>query len=351
MEREIYITDNLTKDSASEIVRLLKVYEQQGNNPIKVYINCYGGELGALFTVLDAMKTCTCEIITVNIGEADSAASLIFAAGTKGKRYCTENSRVMLHEVHIFTDINGEPLSRVEANLKEWQIHQDRYIAELAGFSGKSVEQVKKDITGKDLYLSAQEAIAYGVADKVVTLDDRVRYQLQKLGGGTAKDGKTPVIKENKMNKEEMLAALKKDHGVDVSALQQKADEAAHLKAELEAAKKENEKLTASKTDLEAKVADVQKQVQTTAAELEASKKETAFNELVRSGKEFASQRETVLKTFKTAADMEAFYKDRPAVLKTQAAGKGDSEEMDEATAKLIADGKITKEQAKKYLK
>lgn len=351
MEREIYITENLTKDSASEIVRLFKMFEQQGNNPIKVYVNCYGGELGALFTVLDAMKTCTCEIITVNIGEADSAASLIFAAGAKGKRYCTENSRVMLHEVHVFTDINGEPLSRVEADLREWQIHQDRYIAELAGFSGRSIEQIKKDITGKNLYLSAQEAIEYGVADKIVTLDDRVRYQLQKKGGVKANDGKTPVTKENQMNKEEMLAALKKDHGVDVSALQHKADEAAHLKAELDAVKKENEKLTASKTDLEAKVADVQKQVETTAAELEASKKETAFNELVRAGKEFANQRETVLKTFKTAADMEAFYKDRPAVLKTQATGKGESEVMDATTAKLIAEGKITKEDAEKYLK
>ena len=282
MERIIYITENLTKDSASEIVRLLKVFEQQGNNPIKVYVNCYGGELGALFTVLDAMKTCTCEIITVNIGEADSAASLIFAAGTKGKRFVTENSRVMLHEVHVFTDIVGEPLSRVEADLKEWQIHQERYIAELASFSGKSVEQIKKDITGKNLYLSAQEAIAYGVADKVVTLDDRVRYQLQKKGGVKANDGKTPVIKENQMNKEEMLAALKKEHGVDVSALQKQAEEAAKLKAELEAVKKDNEKLTASKTDLEAQVAEVKKTVETTAAELEAAKKETAFNELVR---------------------------------------------------------------------
>ena len=351
MERIIYITENLTKDSASEIVRLLKVFEQQGNNPIKVYVNCYGGELGALFTVLDAMKTCTCEIITVNIGEADSAASLIFAAGTKGKRFVTENSRVMLHEVHVFTDIVGEPLSRVEADLKEWQIHQERYIAELASFSGKSVEQIKKDITGKNLYLSAQEAIAYGVADKVVTLDDRVRYQLQKKGGVTANDGKTPVIKENQMNKEEMLAALKKEHGVDVSALQKQAEEAAKLKAELEAVKKDNETLTASKTNLEAQVAEVKKTVETTAAELEAAKKETAFNELVRTGKEFASQKETVLKTFKTAADMQEFYKDRPAVLKTQATGKGNGEVMDETTAKLIAEGKITKEDADKYLK
>ena len=153
------------------------------------------------------------------------------------------------------------------------------------------------------------------------------------------------------MNKEEMLAALKKEHGVDVSALQKQADEAAKLKAELEAVKKDNEKLTASKTDLEAQVAEVKKTVETTAAELEAAKKETAFNELVRAGKEFASQKETVLKTFKTAAEMQEFYKDRPAVLKTQATGKGNSETMNETTAKLIAEGKITKEDAEKYLK
>lgn len=350
MEREIFITQEINKDGASEIVRLLKEMEREGNYPIKFYINCYGGELAALFTVLDAMRTCPCEIITVNIGEADSAASLIFAAGSKGKRFCTENSRVMLHEVQISTLINGEPLSTVDARMEEWRICQERYLKELSALSGKSVEQVKKDITGKDLFLSAEEAIAYGLADKIMTLEDKELYHLSKLGGKTAAEGGAPDnTKERVMKtKEELLAALKADHGIDVSALKRETET---LKTQLEAAKKENETLTASKTSLETKMAEAEKTAAEQAARLETAKKEHVFEGLVKAGKEFASMKEAVLKTFKTADELEAFYKDRPQVLHTDASGRDDGQHaMDELTAQNIKEGRFTKEEAEKYL-
>lgn len=348
MNREIFVTENITKESASEIVRLMKEMEREGNYPIKFYVNCYGGDLGGLFSILDAMHTCPCELITVNIGEADSAASLIFAAGTKGKRFVTANSRVMLHEVHISTLINLEPLSSVDARVKEWRILQERYIAELARLSGKEVEEVTKDITGKDLYLSAEEAIAYGLADDIVTPKIKERYDLRK-GEQTAVEGGTPdTLQENQMTKDEMIAALK-GHGVDVSALSTEVQE---TKAALEAAKKQNEELTASKTNLEAKVAEVEKSVAAQAEQLEAAKKERVFEGLVAAGKEFAGQKETVLNTFKTAEELTAFYKDRPAVLHTQANGHGGtSESVSALTAKNIAEGYFSKEEADKYLK
>lgn len=348
MERELFITQDINKDGASEIVRLMKVMEREDNTPIKFYINCYGGELSALFTILDAMKTCPCEIITVNIGEADSAASLIFAAGAKGKRFCTANSRVMLHEVQISTLINGEPLSTVDARMEEWRICQERYLQELAALSGKTPEQVKKDITGKDLFLSAEEAIAYGLADKIMTLEDKELYRLSKLGAKTATEGGTPA-EENKMKtKEELLAALKQEHSIDVTALKQDND---LLKAQLEAAKKDNEMLTASKTALEAKVAEAEKAAMEQAEQLEASKKEHIFEGLVKAGKEFASMKEAVLSTFKTASELEAFYKNRPQVLHTDASGRDDGNPaMDPITAKNIKEGRFTKEEAEQYL-
>lgn len=342
MQRSIFISETISKDYASEIIRQMKDMEQAGNYPIKVYINCYGGDVGALFSILDAIKTCKCEVITVNIGEADSAASLILAAGAKGKRFVTENSRVMLHEIQISTIIDGEPFSAVDSRLQEWAILNDRYLAELSGLTGKTIEQIKADISGKDVFLTAQEAIEYGVADKIMTLEDKERFNLMKVGGKTAEEGGKPAPKkqEGQMTKDEMIAALK-NQGVDLAAL---TAENTQLKEQLEAAKADNQTLTASKKELEDKIA-------ADTAALEASKKEAAFEAVVKAGKEFANMKEQVLATFATAETIEAFYKDRPAVLHTAPAGKDDGVAVeDEITAKLIKEGKITKEDAAKYL-
>lgn len=344
MQRSIFITETINKDTASEIIRLMKQMEQEGNYPIKVYINCYGGDVGALFSILDAIKTCKCEVITVNIGEADSAASLILAAGVKGKRFVTENSRVMLHEVHISTIIDGEPFSAVDSRLQEWSILNERYLTELSGLTGKTLDQIKADISGKDVFLTAEEAISYGVADKIVTLEDKERFNLMRVGGKTADEGGKPAPnkQESQMNKDEMIAALKTQHGVDVAAI---TAENSQLKEQLEAAKAETETLTASKKELEEKIA-------ADKAALEASKKEAAFEAVVKAGKEFANMKEQVLATFDSAEKIEAFYKDRPTVLHTKPAGQDDGAiAEDEVTAKLIKEGKITKEDADKYLK
>lgn len=342
MQRSIFIYEAINKDYASEIIRQMKSMEQEGNYPIKVYINCYGGDVGALFSILDAIKTCKCEVITINIGEADSAASLILAAGAKGKRFVTENSRVMLHEVQISTIIDGEPFSAVDSRLQEWSILNDRYLAELSGLTGKTMEQIKADISGKDVFLTAQEAIEYGVADKVMTLEDKERFNLLKVGGKTADEGGKPAPKQQEglMTKEEMITALK-NQGVDVAAL---TAESSQLKEQLEAAKAENEKLTASKKELEEAIA-------ANNAALEASKKEAAFEAVVKAGKEFANMKEQVLSTFDSAEKIEAFYKDRPTVLHTAPAGTDSGTVIeDEVTAKLIKEGKFTKEDAAKYL-
>ena len=165
-----------------------------------------------------------------------------------------------------------------------------------------------------------------------------------RVGGKTADEGGKPAPnkQESQMNKDEMIAALKTQHGVDVAAI---TAENSQLKEQLEAAKAETETLTASKKELEEKIA-------ADKAALEASKKEAAFEAVVKAGKEFANMKEQVLATFDSAEKIEAFYKDRPTVLHTKPAGQDDGAiAEDEVTAKLIKEGKITKEDAAKYLK
>jgi ATP-dependent Clp protease protease subunit len=353
MNREIFLLSNdVTIDKATEITSQIKnMSEGAGaNQPIKMYINCYGGEIAAMFTILDAMNTAACDIYTVNLGEADSAAALIFSAGDR--RFITENSRVMLHESRLTNIYLGTPLSQIEAELKELQIHNENMIKALAENTGKTAKEIKRDIQGKDLYLSAQEAIEYGLADEILTTEIKEQFDLKKADTKAGKAGVKPQEKRSKnMNKEELLSALKDNHGIDVAAikgdLEKVNGEITALKAQREtleaAAKKFDEQLSALKAEAAQKT-----------EELEAVKKERAFDKIVAAGKEAVSVREDVLKAVKTAADIEAMYAKRPVIYNVSAHGKttaaDPSEIKDEATLSAIKEGHITEDDAKKYL-
>ena len=343
MDREIFITREITMESAAIMVQDIKRFEKEGAWPIKIYINCYGGPLAELFTILDALESCRCEKITINIGEADSAASLILACGDR--RYATKNSRVMLHEIQLNRIINNEPLSRIDADMKEYRIMQDRYLTELARLCKKEVDQVKKDILGKDLYLSAEEAIEYGIVDEILTTKIKERYNLKKADTAPAEGGNPQNTRSEIMEKDQMLAALKKDHGIDLADLSAKLEKSDKDNADLKA---ENETLSASKKDAEDKAAGL-------AADLEAVKKERVFDQLVAGGKEAESVRADVLKAVKTADEIKELYKNKPVVFNVKADGKSAPPSVSEITnasaLRCIKEGVITEEEAKKYLK
>lgn len=352
MNRSIYITRDITKDGATEITQAIKYFEEQGNDPIRFYINCYGGSVPALLTILDAMENCKCEIITVNIGEADSAAALIFAAGTKGKRFITKNSRIMLHEIMCNWMLEGEPLSRIEAQLKEFQILQDRIWRELANFTGKSVEDVKKDCLGKDLYLSAEEAISYGLADAVLTQEIKDKYELKKAEIKAAAEGGKPQNKkeQNSMKLEELLKLLKEEHKLDVNAVK---EELKNVKASNEKLTQKVDELTAANTELVAEKEEASNAKKAAEETLCSLQKEVYFERLVAEKKELPAQKEAVLSQFKNVEDMKSFYANRPALLNTKPQGSGDADsdnKFDPATNNLVKKGLISKEDAKKYL-
>src|SRR5690606_18644794 len=124
----------------------------------------YGGNVDAAMLMYDAMRICKCPIRTVGIGKVMSAGSLILAAGDPGNRFLTKNTRVMIHQISGGT---AGPLAEMENELKEISRLQDQYAELLAAHTKKNKAQIAEDLK-LDKFMSANEAVKYGLADKVL---------------------------------------------------------------------------------------------------------------------------------------------------------------------------------------
>jgi ATP-dependent Clp protease protease subunit len=132
---------------------------------IIIYVNSPGGSFTALTAIYDTMQFVRPEIQTVCLGQAASAAAVILAAGTEGKRYALANSRILIHQP--YTEGGGQA-SDVEIQARE--ILRMRKLLEdlIAKHSNRTSEQVEKDIE-RDKILTAEEAVEYGLVDRVLT--------------------------------------------------------------------------------------------------------------------------------------------------------------------------------------
>lgn len=131
---------------------------------ITIYVDTPGGSVKSGLSIVDSMQLCKPDIRTVNTGMAASMGSILLGAGTKGKRSSLKHSRVMLHQVSYGSDgnIQDNVITHAEA-LKS----NNELFELLGGFCGKSAEEVKDDST-RDLWLTAEEAVAYGIIDDVI---------------------------------------------------------------------------------------------------------------------------------------------------------------------------------------
>lgn len=137
-------------------------------NPIKVYISTQGGNADDMFAIYDVMEMVkrSVPIQTIGLGKVMSAGVLLLAAGTKGKRKLGRNSRVMIH--NVITGHQGG-LFHLANELEEAEHIQQMYINAIAENSNLTVKQLRKMVkTGQNVYLSAQEAIKYGIADELI---------------------------------------------------------------------------------------------------------------------------------------------------------------------------------------
>jgi ATP-dependent Clp protease, protease subunit len=166
-ERIIFLGVQIDDASANDVMaQLITLESMDADRDISIYINSPGGSFTALTAIYDTMQWVKPDIQTVCMGQAASAAAVLLAAGTKGKRLALPNSRILIHQP--YTETGRADLSDLEIQANE--ILRIRTVMErmLAKHTGRSQEEVRKDVD-RDKILNADEALAYGMIDQVLT--------------------------------------------------------------------------------------------------------------------------------------------------------------------------------------
>jgi ATP-dependent Clp protease protease subunit len=166
-DRIIFLGTPISDDIANAVMaQLLCLQQMDAERDIEIYINSPGGSFTALTAIYDTMRYIKPDVRTVCLGQAASAAAVILAAGTKGKRLALPNSRILIHQPA--TEGGYGQSSDIEIQAKE--ILRIRALMEqmLAEDTGKSTEEVSRDIE-RDKYLTAEQALDYGIIDEVLT--------------------------------------------------------------------------------------------------------------------------------------------------------------------------------------
>ena len=165
--RIIRLNKTIDAEVAEEIVeQLLKLDTIKSKKDIIFYINSPGGTVASGMAIYDAMQMVKSDVRTICIGRCASMAAVLLSGGTKGKRYITPNSEVMIHEVSSF---NMGKIGELKLNYEHTNTLNERIIKLLAENTGKTVKQVRHDIQLKDRWFNAEEALKYGLGDKILT--------------------------------------------------------------------------------------------------------------------------------------------------------------------------------------
>ncbi len=166
-DRIIFLGTPISDEIANAVMaQLLCLQQMDADRDIEIYINSPGGSFTALTAIYDTMRYIKPDVRTVCLGQAASAAAVILAAGTKGKRLALPNSRILIHQPA--TEGGYGQSSDIEIQARE--ILRIRSLMEdmLATDTGKSTEEVSRDIE-RDKYLTAEQALEYGIIDGVLT--------------------------------------------------------------------------------------------------------------------------------------------------------------------------------------
>ena len=165
-ERIIFLGEEVTDVSASLIVaQLLFLESEDPNKDINLYINSPGGSVTAGMAIYDTMNYIKCDVCTTCIGMAASMGAFLLSGGAKGKRFALPNAEIMIHQPS-----GGAQGQATEINIAAEHILKTRKKLNeiLAANTGKPLETIERD-TERDNYMSAQEAMEYGLIDRVIT--------------------------------------------------------------------------------------------------------------------------------------------------------------------------------------
>ena len=164
-DRVIFIRGEFSSDMADAVIaQLLFLESVDSDEEIRMYINSVGGSVDAMFAIFDVMRYIKCDVRTVAYGQAASAASFILMAGTKGKRMALPNTDIMIHE------LAGGFQGKAKDMKNKWNYLAkiDKKLNEhLSKFTGQPLEKIEEDIK-LDHHMSAEDAVEYGIIDKVL---------------------------------------------------------------------------------------------------------------------------------------------------------------------------------------
>ena len=167
-DRVVFLTGGID-DMLSNLVvsQLLFLENENPEKPISLFINSPGGSVTAGLAIYDTMQFVQCPVHTFCMGQAASMGAFLLGAGEKGHRYILPNARVMIHQPLISGGLAGQATD-IEIHAREILKMRDQLERVIAKYTGKSFEQVHLDCE-RDRYMSAQEAVDYGMVDQVIT--------------------------------------------------------------------------------------------------------------------------------------------------------------------------------------
>ena len=177
-ERIIFLATPIDDTVANLVMaQLIHLESEDAEKDINLYINSPGGEITGLFAIYDTMQYIKPDIATYCMGQAASAAAVLLAAGTKGKRHALPHARILIHQPYSGA---GGQASDIEIQAKE--INRMRELLEqvLAHHTGQPIERIRRD-TDRDFIMSAEEAKTYGIIDEV--LQTRELAQVPQVAG------------------------------------------------------------------------------------------------------------------------------------------------------------------------
>ncbi|MBO5033175.1 MAG: ATP-dependent Clp protease proteolytic subunit [Lachnospiraceae bacterium] len=174
-ERIIFLGEEVSEVSAGLIVaQMLYLEAQDPERDIQLYINSPGGSVTAGFAIYDTMQYIKCDVSTICIGLAASFGAFLLAGGAKGKRIALPNAEIMIHQPAI----HGNGIQGQATDIKIMSDHMQRSKQRLnrilAENTGKTIEEIAA-ATERDNYMSAQEALEYGLIDKVIDMRAALR--------------------------------------------------------------------------------------------------------------------------------------------------------------------------------
>lgn len=285
VNRTLFMFDDFCQETAQAMVAGLLKLDAESNDPINIVINSYGGSVSSLFSILDVMGNLNSQINTICMGEADSCGAVLLAAGDF--RYIGSNSRTMIHEISTMA---WGKVSEIDGQMQTAKEMNDRFVGLLARYTGQDKDKLAETMK-QDTFLSADESVKMGLVDCVLDtknfisalglsaqdrklvasarsrtkdalITDILASKIQKGGESMTIIDQLKNILTNYtakgdeiMKKEELVAVLKSEHGVD-----------------LEAVLGQNNELTAKLSTLEGALKDAEGKVSQLSAEFEAYK-------------------------------------------------------------------------------